>query len=109
MTSVLVLTQGVDSGYAWPIVDGSGTPAELAGHTAICQVRRQEIPDGDLLAELTASVVGSAVAVTWNAEESMAWSWTDGWSDVVLIDAAGRPIRVVWQGRVLVDKVVSHA
>ena len=29
----LILTQGIDSGYAWPMLDGA-TPADLTGFTA---------------------------------------------------------------------------
>lgn len=109
MTDILALPQGIDSGYAWPIIDAEGAPAALIGYTAICQVRRSKAPDGELLAEMTAAVVGSAAAVSWTAEESLAWTWARGWADVVLIDGGGRPVQVVWQGQVLVDAVVSHA
>ena len=61
--SVLTLRQGVDGGFVWPIADAAGAPAVLAGCTARCQVRVREDPDAMLLAELSASVVGSTVVV----------------------------------------------
>jgi len=107
--SSLTLTQGIDSGYAWPMVDGDGGAATLTGYSVLAQVRATESPTGTKLADLTAAIDGSSVTVTWTAEESLAWTWTYGWADVVLIDADSRPVQIVWQGTVGIDLVVSHA
>lgn len=103
----LVLQQGITTGYAWPIVDAAGQPADLTGWTAACQVREREAPTATLLATLTATIEASTVIVRWTAEESLAWTWRLGWSDVLLIDPDGTPRVVVWQGSALVDKVVT--
>ena len=86
---MLILRQGVASGFVWPITDAAGAPADLTGYTARCQVRVREDPDAMLLAELTASVVGSTVVVQWTADESLLWDWPSGYSDVLLVDADG--------------------
>lgn len=106
--SVLTLPQGIDSGYAWPITE-DGAPAVLTGYTVLCQVRAKAAPDAELLATLTASVTGSDATISWTAEASLAWTWKSGFADVILINASGRPVQIVWQGKVTVDKVVSHA
>ena len=103
----LTLQQGIATGYAWPIVDATGQPADLTGWTAECQVRQGEAPTATLLATLTSTVEGSTVVVQWTAEESLAWEWSLARSDVLLIDPGGVPRLVVWQGSVLVDKVVT--
>ena len=107
MTSALTLTQGVSTGYAWPIVDPAGTPADLTGYTARCQVRERDGVSSALLATLTAAVVGSSVTVSWTDTESRAWTWQYGYMDVVLRDADGDGRTIVWQGTVKVDPVVT--
>jgi hypothetical protein len=47
------------------------------------------------------------VAVQWTAEQSLAWNFTSGRGDVILINPAGRPVQVIWQGTVSVDPVVT--
>jgi len=106
--STLTLRQGVASGLVWPITDAAGAPADLTGYTARCQVRVREDPDAELLAELTASVVGSTVVVQWTAEESLLWDWTSGYSDVLLIAPDGTPRQYIWQGILRLDKAVTH-
>jgi len=103
----LIAQQGIATGYSWPIVDADGQPADLTGWTAACQVRQQESPTSTLLAALAATLDGSSVVVSWTAAESLTWTWTDGWSDVLLIDPDGVPRLVVWQGRMVVDRVVT--
>ena len=107
----LVLQQGIDSGYAWPITDADGQPADLTGWTAIAQVRERESPTSPLLHEFTAAVdvAASRVTVSWTAEESLAWTWWQGSFDVILVDDAGRPVQVLAQGTAVVDRAVSHA
>jgi len=109
MSETLTLTQGIDSGFAWPVVDEDGEPAVLTGYTAACQVRKAEHPTAPLLTTLTATVTGSDVAIQWTAEESLLWDWASGVADVVLSNAAGRPVQIVWAGQVRVDRVVTHA
>lgn len=107
----LTLTQGIDSGYAWPITDTDGQPADLTGWTVLAQVREKESPTSPLLHEFTAAVdvAASRVTVSWTAEESLAWTWWTGCFDVILVDAGGRPVQILVQGQALVDRVVSHA
>lgn len=102
----LILQQGIDSGFAWEIVDGT-EPADLTGYTAKGQVRKQESVTSPLLEDLTCAVVGSSVAVQWTAEQSLAWNFTSGRGDVILINPAGRPVQVIWQGTMSVDPVVT--
>jgi len=109
MISTIRLPQGIDSGVAWPIVDASGDPAVLTGYTAKCQVRKKALPLGDKLADITAQVSAGHTSITWTAEESLAWTWTEGFADVILVNPEGRPIQVVWQGRLVVDPVVTVA
>lgn len=104
----LTIQQGITTGYSWPIVDADGQPADITGWTAQCQVRQFEAHTSSLLASLTATVEESTVVVRWTAEESLAWDWDKGWSDVLLIDPDGEPRLIVWQGRLVLDKVVTH-
>lgn len=106
--ATLTLQQGIDSGYSWPIVDDAGDPATLTGYSAKCQVRKQDRPTADLLAELTATIDGSNVVVTWTAEESLLWTWDQGQYDVILINGSDRPMQVVAQGTAVVDRVVTN-
>lgn len=105
----LTLRQGIDSGYAWELVDTDGNPADLTGWTARSQIRTHQDPTATLLHELTAEVdvPGSRVTVSWTAEESLGWEWRSGFFDVILTDPVGRPVQIVTQGRVEVDKVVT--
>ncbi len=48
--SSLTLTQGIDSGYGWPMVDGDGGAAALTGYSVLAQVRATESPTGTKLA-----------------------------------------------------------
>ena len=108
----LVLRQGIDAGYFWPIVDAAGAPFDLTGWSVIAQVRTAEAPDAPLLHAFTTGVLADpapAVTISWTAEESLAWAWRSGYFDVILVSPEGRPVRVVSQGIALVDKVVSHA
>jgi len=107
--SSIKLPQGIDSGYTWPIVDSVGAPAVLTGFTAAAKVRSEESHTSALLFEFTANVVGSNVVIQWTAEQSLAWEWASGYCDVILINNLARPIQVVWQGQVKVDKVVTDA
>lgn len=103
----LILSQGIDAGYAWPILDGD-QPADLTGWTVLAQVRTRAEPAAPLLWEFTTAVSAGQVAITWTAEESLAWTWTCGFGDVVLVNPSGRPVQIVWAGSLLVDRVVSH-
>ena len=103
----LILQQGIDAGYAWPILDGD-QPADLTGWTVLAQVRTREEPSAPLLWEFTTSITPGQVAITWTAEESLTWAWAAGFADVVLVTPEGRPVQVVWAGAVRVDRVVSH-
>ena len=106
----LTLRQGVDAGYFWPIVDAAGQPFDLTGWSVIAQVRTAEGPTATLLHEFTTGVLSDPprVTVSWTAEESLAWAWKSGFFDVVLVSPEGRPVQVVSQGAVTVDRVVSH-
>lgn len=107
MGAAVVLQQGVASGYAWPIVDATGQPADLTGWSAASQVRDQERHTGTLLHEFTAEVVDSTVTITWTAAESLAWTFSFGHFDVLLIDPDGVPRQIVAQGTVSVDRAVT--
>ena len=68
----LVLRQGIDAGYFWPIVDAAGAPFDLTGWSVIAQVRAAEAPDAPLLHEFTTGVLADpapAVTISWTAEE----------------------------------------
>lgn len=105
--SELVLRQGVPSGWVLPILDSNGDPADLSGYTAKCQVRSREVFSAPLLAELTATVVGSTVVVQWTAEQSLLWDWTSGYSDILLLDSQGVARQYLWQGMVRMDRAVT--
>lgn len=107
----LTLQQGIDSGYAWPITDADGQPADLTGWTVLAQVREKESPSSALLHEFTTAVdvAASRVTLIWTAEESLAWTWWQGHFDVILVDPDARPVQVLVQGTAVVDRAVSHA
>ena len=106
--TTLQLAQGIDAGYSWPIVTAEGDAADLPGYSVKCQVRRGESPPSTLLADLTASIPDSNVVVSWTAEESLAWTWDAGFSDVLLISPEERPVQFIWAGKVTVNKAVTH-
>lgn len=109
----LVCKQGISTGFYWPIVDAATgqNPTFVDELSAKAQVRDDESPNGELLFEFPASVqtIGSVVAVViqWTAAQSMAWTWTDGYGDILLY-RDNEPIAIVWQGTVQVDRVVTH-
>lgn len=102
----ITIHQGTSSAMAWPITT-DGQPADLTGHTAKCEVRSASIGAGALLATITAAVQGSSVVISWTDVQTREWSWSSGWADVILRDPAGDGILIVWQGRVVLDPVVT--
>lgn len=108
MTSPLLLTQGIDTGYAWPIVDEDGQPADLTGWTVKAQVRERESAEAPLLFDFTTAIINHAAVISWTAAESLAWRWGRGYYDVLLVDPQGVPAQVIAQGQVTVDPVVTR-
>lgn len=108
MADSITIQQGVKGGRTWPITNPDGSPATLTGFSARAQIRKSETQDSTLLATLSASIVGSDVIVQWDDLETRAWFWSQpGWGDVILFDADGDGVLVVWQGQVILDKVVT--
>ena len=105
--SDITIQQGVKGGRSWPITNPDASPATLAGFTARAEVRKSEEQTSTLLATLSASAVGSDVIVQWGDVETRAWTWSTGWADVILRDATGEGVLIVWQGHVTLDKVVT--
>jgi hypothetical protein len=104
----LKLKQGIDSGYRWPITDANKQPVDLTGYTAKCQVRSENDFVSTILAEMDTAVHDSGVDVIWTAVQSFAWNFQKGFFDVVLIDPAGKPVQIVAEGEVFVNRVVTH-
>ena len=100
-----MLEQGVDSGYYFPIELPEGVT--LDGYSAKCQVRAKESPTSALLHEMQTAIFEDGVAITWTTEESLAWTWLQGYCDVILIDPLDRPRQFLWKGKVKVDKAVT--
>ena len=106
------LQQGVSRGKGWALTDRTTglPPASIAGLTAKSQVRADESVTSTLLYEFDARVqeIGGLVYVTiqWTAAESLLWDWDQGNCDVILLKD-GEPIQIVWEGVVIVNKVVT--
>lgn len=107
MKPVLTLKQGIDSGFAWKMLDGSN-PADLTGYIVKSQIRSKDASDGNLLFEFTALASEDTVSIQWTAEQSLLWQFDQGYFDVVLYWPDGRPRQIVAQGQVRVDKVVTN-
>ena len=126
--SVLILRQGAPGALAFPLMDADSTPVDATGWTARCQIRAREDPTATLLAELETDVVlqsaaslAGAVAecgllpdtdywcavAQWTTAESLAWTWTSGYSDVLVIDDTGDERGFAWAGILRVDKAVT--
>lgn len=57
----MITLTGIDSGYAWPITDADGQPADLTGWTVLAQVREKESPGvGHLLILAAGSLLVAA-------------------------------------------------
>ena len=104
----LTLTQGISSGYFWPVVDSNGDTADLTGWTAACQVRSKEDHASTLLTTLNVTNGDGGFAIQWTAEESLLWDFKSGYFDVVLIDPDGEPKQILVEGMVVVNKVVTN-
>ena len=103
----LTLTQGITTGYFWPIVDGSGSAVNLTGWTAKCQIRSDDDHNATLLAELDCTVGEGGVSVSWSVEDSLDWTFKNGFFDVILIDPDGVARQIVVEGMVVVNRVVT--
>ena len=105
--SDITIQQGVKGGRSWPVTNPDDSPATLTDYTARAEVRKSEEQTSTLLATLNTSIVGSDVIVQWGDIETRAWTWGSGYADVILLDATGEGVLVVWQGQVKIDKVVT--
>ena len=101
-----MLEQGIDSGYYFPIELPEGVT--LDGYSAKCQVRAKESPTSTLLHDMTTQVDAGGVAIIWTAEQSLAWAWSVGYCDVILIDPLDRPRQFIWKGKAKIDKAVTQ-
>ena len=84
---------------------------DLTGWTARAQVRTAPAPTGELLADLTTAVVGSAVTVSATGAQLVAWStsWrcAEGVWDLVLVDPGGAPRPPLVGGLAVMHSYVS--
>ena len=99
--------QGVDFGVIYPI-ELNGSPADLTGYTAACVVRAAEDRTSELYATLTASIQDTSnVVIQATAAVSLEWTWDFGYYDVKLIDPSSNPVKIVGQGTIIVDPIVT--
>ena len=107
---MLVLYQGITVGYRYPLVDGDGLPANVAGWSAKCQIRAAEDHLSTMLFEPTCYIDNeSVVVIEYTAEQSLDWDWDKGYFDVVLIDPFDVPRQILDSGKVRVDRIVTNA
>lgn len=103
----LTFPQGVDYGEVWP-VDQNGTPANLMGWSAVCEVRDAPNGGGNLLHTFTCSIQENyKVAIQYTAEESLLWEWTFGFYDVKLVNGSDRPIGPLVRGTISILPIIS--
>lgn len=110
MAKILLFSQGVSGAYLWPILNSDGiVPATIpTGYSVKSQIRVSEDSSSTLLAELSGSIVNSnSVMVSWTDAESRVWKWNNGYMDVILRDASGAGVKVVWRGKTTLSKAVS--
>lgn len=103
----LILTQGISTGYYWPVVNDSGDTVDLTGWSAKCQVRANDNHLSELLAELDCVVANGGVSVVWTAEQSLLWDFDNGFFDIILIDPDDVARQILAEGVVVVNRVVT--
>lgn len=103
----LEIHQGVTQGHAIEMLNLDETPADLTGWTVKCQVREREDSNSLLLHEFSTFTRDNYAGIKWTAEETMKWSWPFGFADIVLVNPAGVPVQIIWQGIITIDKVVT--
>lgn len=95
-SSDLIVNQGVDLGFRWPVFDADNEPVDLTGWTARMQARDKA--GGILRAEWTTDLNGGLTFEDMNflrldiaAEQSAAWSWRKAQYDIHLSSPTDGP------------------
>lgn len=109
---MLILQQGINGGFRYPLVDSNGLPpaqGSLAGWSTKCQIRLEQNVLSPLLFAFDSFIDDeSGVVIQYTAAQSLAWTFDQGFYDIVLIDAEGIPRQIIDQGRIKVDKIVTE-
>lgn len=105
----LIIQQGTDSGYAWPILTSDGEPFDLTGYSARAQVRTR---NGNKLYEFSTSLGNIIIAInqiilTWTSIATATWDWSGGVYDLELISPLGA-VRRIDQGWITVVREVTR-
>jgi hypothetical protein len=106
--SDLIIQQGTDSGYAWPILTSDGEPFDLTGYTVRAQIRTRA---GAKLHEFStllgnAIIAGNQVILTWTSTATAAWRWNGGVYDLEIVSPLGS-VRRIDHGWVTVAEEVT--
>lgn len=104
----LIIQQGTDSGYAWPILTSDGEPFDLSGYTARAQIRTR---NGNKLHEFSTALGNIVIALnqvilTWTAASTAAWDWDGGVYDLEIVSPLGA-VRRIDHGWITVAKEVT--
>lgn len=98
----LTIEQGADFSHGW-MVTVNGQPVDETW-TSRAQIRTKY---DELLHEVATEITPEgAVVIAVTGAESTPWTWFDGYFDVK-VEKDGIPLRVA-QGRIIVDKQVTH-
>ena len=107
-TSVLTIQQGIDSDIYWDITDANDQPADLTGFSAQMEVRTRMDPTSTLLQKFNPVCVNSRVLLKIDSEETYNFTWSRGKSTLVILDANGQPIDIVWSGSIKLSKIATR-
>jgi hypothetical protein len=95
--SDIIIQQGTDSGYQWPIFDEDGAPYDTTGWAVKAEVRSRQTNEvlHTWSTVLTNAVVEPGlVTLLWSSEESKDWEWTGGRYDLEATLVDGKVVRL---------------
>lgn len=105
----LLIEQGDDRPFSWPITDQSGEPVDLTGYTARAQVR-DTARSATVLHEWSTTAGNVALTdstVTLLVRDSLDWTWDHGRYDLRVTDTQGNT-EVIARGTVVLTAAVTR-
>jgi len=107
--SDLIIQQGTDDSFVWPVTDADGLPIDLTGWSVSAQVRniRDNIVHEWNDEEENVAYQDGLIYILWTSTESAAWTWTEGKYDLEATLPGGNVIRLD-QGFISLAKEVTR-
>jgi hypothetical protein len=105
----LVIQQGVDSGYMWPVLNELGEPFDLTGYTVKAEVRAYST--NVLLYSFGTSsgnaiIADNNIILSWTSGQTTIWRWNQGKYDLEIVSPLGAVTKID-RGHVEVVKEVT--